>query len=751
MNYKPTLDTCLNLLDKGFSLIPVNDKKQSLIKWEPYKTKAMDKSEFTNFYDLHDCKMIAVVCGYNGLEVLDVDAKVIVSTDERRKFWKDFTTIVNDNIEDFKYKFVIVKTINNGYHLIYRTTKKEGNKKIATPECSKEALIETRGVGGYAILYDVFINGSSYADVKLLSNEDRDILFGCAKIYNHEEENKVQYEKIKKYTPTPKNGITPWEDFNSRNTCWDLVSGEFTKVSVTTDNKLLIRRHGAKSPHSGYIYKNDILYLFSTGTRYPHEEGLTPFMIYAIQNHNGDIKSAARQLYDDGFGSRSVVEINKKKFIPEELKISKDIDFPLDIFPDNIQAYILDVHTTLNSSIDYLGSSLLWVLSLCVGNAIKLEIKTGWSEPGIIWIAIVGRAGVGKTHNIESMVKPLKKLNEKEIELYNRELERYTEFKQMTIDEKKKTSEPLKEPNKKQFIVGDITMEAFIDYHASNPNGVGILRDELSGWIKDLNKYREGSDLENYLSGWSGSMLNLTRKTTRSGYVPNAFIPILGGVQPSVLSEIFTVENKDNGFHDRWLLCYPDLTVNKFTDKEMRREVVESYNDNIVGFYEQIRRDNIKYDDMNHIVPFYLTMDGPAYKEWIRIHDKITEKENSDDENEYMKSILPKQKSYVARFALLLNIFEDFYYKRPFGQIRKKSMLDAERLSDYFIKMAQKNKVDSLENIEIKNNIKDTKGSVEEKFKEMYKKNPEINRTKAAEMLNVGRTTIYRWIKEDEN
>ena len=101
------------------------------------------------------------------------------------------------------------------------------------------------------------------------------------------------------------------------------------------------------------------MFLFSTGTRYPHEETLTPFSIYAIQNHNGDIKSAMSDLYKQGYGARFAKPAKKKVIKSDSELLVENVNFPIDVFPENIQAYILDVHKTLNASIDYLAFRLL--------------------------------------------------------------------------------------------------------------------------------------------------------------------------------------------------------------------------------------------------------------------------------------------------------------------------------------------------------------------------------------------------------
>jgi len=745
--FLPELKRCNALLDKGYSLIPIRDNKVPVIKWKSYEAKQLEQSEFENFYNLDKTKLVGIVTGYNDFEVVDIDTKIFPTAIKKREFWNEFYQMLQDNIEDFDKKFIIVKTLSGGFHICYKTKIKGGNIKIARVKEYKEALIESRGVGGYVIMYTEFVQGSSYLDVDYISDSDRTLLWECAKTYNHIEEDTIDYKEIEPKREVKENEVTTWQDYNNRHSVYDLISSEFEIVRKTSD-KLTIRRLGAKSPHSGYIYNSNLLYLFSTGTLYPNEKALSPFAIYAIQKYNGDYSQAAKELYKEGYGSR-YKKSNPVKIKPvNNAEIIQTDDFPLDVFPENIQTYIYNVHKTLNASVDYLGCSFLWVLSLCVGNSIKLEVKKGWTEAAVLWIAIVGKAGIGKTHNIASITRPLQKVNQREIEQYTKQMSMYDDYCALEKKEKK-TAEEISEPQKKQFIVGDITMEAFVDYHSHNKNGIGILRDELSGWIKDLNKYRQGSDLENYLSCWSNQLLNLTRKTAKSSYVPDAFVPIIGGVQPSILSSHYTEENKDNGFIDRWLLCFPDLEIESYNEAEMEEESLFWYNEYVVGLYELVKNKITQYYDDGNINPYIARFSDDAKNEWIRIFNKITKIQNSDEENEYMKSILPKQKSYVARFSLLLSVLDAYNCEGNYQVVTKKAILGAERLSDYFIKMAKKNKVDSLENKKLNDDIKASgKRDSFEIFEMLYNENTDVNKTKLAEELNVSRSTVYNWAKK---
>jgi hypothetical protein len=161
----------------------------------------------------------------------------------------------------------------------------------------------------------------------------------------------------------------------------------------------------------------------------------------------------------------------------------------------------------------------------------------------------------------------------------------------------------------------------------------------------------------------------------------------------------------------------------------------------------------IEFDEEREIKPHLIPMNKAAKVEWKRINDKITIMQNSDNESEFTKSMLPKQKTYVPRFALLLSVIDAYAngedLKRP---IDAETMIKAERLSDYFITMSKKVKVDSMAYNVIREaaNVKGA-ATPKERCKQMWRTDTDLNRTSAAELLAVSRQTIINWIKEFEN
>ena len=739
-----------------FSLITVTSEKIPNHKWKEQQTKRLSPEEFQRHLENPTTDNVGIVTGFEDLEVLDIDLKVFSTTSEKNNFWNEYLSILKDAIFDFDKKFVIYKTKNAGYHILYKTKRVGGNQKIAKLKDHKEAVIETRGLGGYVFMYpENIISELSYFDVKYITDEDWSSLMKISKSFNYLEPKQDIEPKIKKVYAG--GGLTPWEDFNNQTGIWSVISDDFTVVRDFAD-KTFIKRIGSLNYHSGIIYKSEnLLWLFSTGTIYPHEKQISPYVAFTYKYHNGDFSASAKDLYNQGFGDRLKKELEEKeKKVPDNSDLidhylfnKSDLNFPLEVFPKPFQSYLMECHEKLDSIIDYMGCSLLWTISILTGNLFSIKVKNGWHETPVVWFSLVGRAGVGKTPSIRRILYPLIKENNKEIKNYIKNTELYREYEKLSKKDKEQQIE-IDKPNKKQFIADDITLEALVDLHQEVTTGVGVFKDELAGWLKDMNKYREGSDLEFWLSTWSGTSVNVNRLTRVGSFVENPFIPVIGGIQPAVLNELYNQEKKDNGFMDRMLISYPDVTIPKYNDEEISTDAIIWYNSIIANLRKVIQKlkQETEEDEIKKIEVYF---NSEAKKLWINKFNEITEKQNSDNENEYFKSMYPKQKSYIPRFAFLLNALNSVCNDDiDFKIIEADAMKGAIKLSDYFVATAKKIKFEKSENDKIEKLTKKA-NTIKEKVYELWRVDNNFNRSKVAETLNVSRQSILNYIKIFEN
>ena len=739
-----------------FSLITVTSEKIPNHKWKEQQTKRLSPEEFQRHLENPTTANVGIVTGFEDLEVIDIDLKVFSTTSEKNNFWNEYQSILKDAIFDFEKKFVIYKTKNAGYHILYKTKRVGGNQKIAKLKDHKEAVIETRGLGGYVFMYpENKVSDLSYFEIQYITDEDWNAIMEISKSFNYIEFNFNIKPKIKKIYDG--GGLTPWEDFNNQTSIWSVISDDFTVVRDFT-NKTFIKRIGSLNYHSGIIYKNEnLLWLFSTGTIYPHEKQISPYVAFTYKYHNGDFSASAKDLYNQGFGDRIKKELEEiEKKVPDNseqiehyLFNKTDLNFPIEVFPKPFQSYLIECNEKLDSIIDYMGCSLLWTMSLLVGNLFRIKVKNGWYENPVVWFSLVGRAGVGKTPSIRRILYPLIKENNKEIKNYIKNNESYREYEKLSKKDKEQQIE-VDKPIKKQFIADDITLEALVDLHQEVPTGVGVFKDELAGWLKDMNKYREGSDLEFWLSTWSGTSVNVNRLTRVGSFVENPFIPVIGGIQPAVLNELYNQEKKDNGFMDRMLISYPDVTIPKYNDEEISTDAIIWYNSTIANLRKVIQKLKQETDE-DEIKKIEVYFNSEAKNLWINKFNEITEKQNSDNENEYFKSMYPKQKSYIPRFAFLLNALNSVCNADiDFKIIEADAMKGAIKLSDYFVATAKKIKFEKSEDDKIDKLTKKA-NTIKNKVYEIWKVDKNFNRSKVAEKLNISRQSILNYIKIFEN
>jgi len=734
------------LAGNQLSVIPIreieNGHKPNLDKWGKYQEELVTPDVLSSWYNDANTVSFGLVTGFSDVEAIDIDSKILPTKKERDEFLKEYFTLLNNHIDDFYKKVCIVQSQSGGFHILYKSKLVEGAKKIAKPKGYKEALIESKGIGGFVYIYKV-VKGLHYHEIDYISDEDRALMWQISKTYHYEE---VVEPKVKKEKTVTQDGITPWDDFANRNSVLDICSDDFDIVRHGTKSTL-IRRKGAESAFSGHIFDDSgKMFLFSTGTIYPHEKPLSSFDVYVYKQHNGDYSEATKQAYFDGYGAR--YEKKEEEFVVEEstVKPIENIDFPIHIFPKEIQTYMIECNSKLNASIDFMSVSFIWLMSVLIGNTLKVKVKNGWVDSPIVWISVIGEAGVGKTPDLKLILKPLLDLNSQEIKRYNKRQKEFQAYDKMSKEDKD-INATVEAPIKSQLIVDDITIESLVDIHSFNPKSIGVFKDELAGWFKDMNKYRDGSDKERYLSAWSGDSIILNRKTAEDAFVENPFIPILGGIQPSIFKDFQTSENESNGFLDRMLFCDPKKDAQYPTDEEINPVLITQYRDAIFTIKEHIDNQLTRIED-GVINPYILELNTEAKEEYKKSHIALVDLMRSDEELSHHKGMFAKQITYIPRFALLIEfancIFRDEFPK----EITKDSIVKATELSNYFISMAKNNKSENKEDFKIKEFISKHKGKGNKKIaQELVKAFPNVPKKRISEAMDVSERTFYRYLK----
>ena len=242
--------------------------------------------------------------------------------------------------------------------------------------------------------------------------------------------------------------------------------------------------------------------------------------------------------------------------MPDTQRIYDDIPYPVEVFPEDIRKIIGETNRCLNFSREHIASSLLFTAGAAIGNSMVLNFKNSWNEKAILYMALVGKPGTNKSAPLKFAMKPLQQIDSKEKKKYAQAYAKYDEAMRKANRMRMDLPET---PQFNQTIMIDFTTEVLIRQHIINPRGLAVYVDELYGFVRNFNKYRNGSDEQMWNELFNGGTMVVNRMNSQPLVVEDSFIGIIGTIQPGVLPD-FSRGKQDTGFMDRWLFSYPSET-----------------------------------------------------------------------------------------------------------------------------------------------------------------------------------------------
>lgn len=364
-------------------------------------------------------------------------------------------------------------------------------------------------------------------------------------------------------------------------------------------------------------------------------------------------------------------------------------DYPVQVFPHQVQDIIYATGECLNYPIDYIAASLCFVLSVGIGNTHVAKLKEGWSERAILYIALIGRPGVNKSHPLSFAFHPLFEHDAKNAVTFKKEIMEYEQLLYLTRKEREEqgVSELPNEPVLKKFVVSDITPESLAFIHENNKRGICLYTDELASWFKNFNRYTKGSEEQFWLSLYNGKPIILDRRGSKNSVsVKNSFIGVIGTIQHGVLREMAKGERNQNGFLDRILFVLPNnLEKQYWSDHQLSRHVIPTWN----NLMQKLINQEYLTDDNGDIIPVELYFQEDARKrlyDWQRVNTDQCNREI----NETLMGIYSKLEIYAIRFCLILQVARWLCGEASKDSIDLVSVEGAIELVGYYQKTARK-------------------------------------------------------------
>jgi hypothetical protein len=331
------LAAALSYLRSGLSVIPIRpdgSKRPTLAQWKRFQDELPTENHIRGYWR-DGTRGIGIIGGAvsGNLETIDFD---------RGELFGSWCALVEAQAPGLVPRLCVVRTPREpaGYHVRYRCREASipGNLKLAQepgtdPKTGKPCvvtLIETRGQGGYAIApgsppachetgrtYD-HIAGPALTDLADITAGERDTLLAAARSYDL-----LAGAKGKRPAAAAAAGgggaLRPGDDFDRRGPEWSaILEPHGWECGYSRGDTSYWRRPGKDGPGfsatTGYCKGRDgvdLLAVFSSNADpFDGPSGASPctcygkFAAYALLNHGGDFKAAARELARQGYGEQ---------------------------------------------------------------------------------------------------------------------------------------------------------------------------------------------------------------------------------------------------------------------------------------------------------------------------------------------------------------------------------------------------------------------------------------------------------------
>jgi hypothetical protein len=361
------------------------------------------------------------------------------------------------------------------------------------------------------------------------------------------------------------------------------------------------------------------------------------------------------------------------------------------LLPEAFRPWIEDIAERMQCPPDYPAVSVMTggaaVVGRCIG--IRPKRRDDWLVVPNLWGAVIGPPAVLKTPAILEPLKPLHRLEYNAGRAYEQEVKAWEAAQVIAKEEEKVVSaeirDALKEknrekaqklaaglseaneaaPTRRRYIVNDTTVEKLGELLNQNPRGLLLFRDELTGFLRTLDREGHENDRAFYLEAWNGTGRYTYDRIQRGTIeIEAACVSILGSIQPGPLGHYLRAALEggvgDDGLIQRFqLLVWPDISsewhnVDRWPDTPAKQTAYR-----VFQRLDQLTAADIDATCDEEIggIP-YLHFHDEAQELFTEWRTELEVRLRRDDEHPAILAHLGKYRSLVPSLALLIHLVD---------------------------------------------------------------------------------------------
>ncbi|MGO9018706.1 MAG: DUF3987 domain-containing protein [Syntrophobacteraceae bacterium] len=346
--------------------------------------------------------------------------------------------------------------------------------------------------------------------------------------------------------------------------------------------------------------------------------------------------------------------------------------FPLEVFPPRTQTMLEIIARAHTVPPEVPAAALLVISGAAIGQTRAIRIKQGWIEYPNLYLALVGRSGVGKSPATKRVFRPVFEMEKQWYEQYQEQVRAMQEGNEGSADGR---------PTWRQLIVEDASPEALSDALAGNSRGIMWYRDELMGLLLELDRYsgKNGATKTRLMSAYDSGPWKVNRiSSRRNTFIAHATLSIFGTIQPMALPEIFSSLDSATGFLPRFIFLRADRDTPPFwTDEVIQEETNTALSEMIQTFLNY----GFGEDDKSLIVNI-----GPAArKKYISWYDEQVAEPWRNLDAVLYEALLAKLRGQCLRLCLILHCMQAAEKKcSELTAVSESTMCNAIKLTNCF-------------------------------------------------------------------
>lgn len=424
--------------------------------------------------------------------------------------------------------------------------------------------------------------------------------------------------------------------------------------------------------------------------------------LWAEMPEGGDIVDYLEHRGGDAEAAKSEIQALAAKpesIVSQPTSSERDVrykPFPLDCLPVGIRYFVQEAAESMNCDPACVALPLLCGLAAAIGNTCRIRLKGTWTEPAIIWGAVVAPSGQTKSPAMDAALQAVYDRQKRAMHEYRQAMIQYEAEQQLharrladwrNSDSSESPPAAPVEPTPDECWTGEATIEAAESMLAANPRGLLVAADELQTWFGSFNRYggkggKTSSDAAKWIQSFHGRQLKTNRKTgKRINFVPMASASVCGTIQPEILRMVLDQENRASGLAARLLTTFPPARRKVWNDHEVCVQTAAS----LAEIFDRLYSLSLVLDDTGCPRPAVLSMTPEAKALFVEFYNEHAIEQEGFGGGD-LAAAWAKLEAYAPRLALLLHMVKwaDRTDEAQPGLIDAETMSAAIRLTRWF-------------------------------------------------------------------